>query len=303
MKDAHVEAVRKMQSYIDEHLKEPITQGQLARAAGYSPWHSSKMFKELTQKTPFEYIRLLRLSEAARVIRDDEVKVLDVALDFVFDSHEGFTRAFSKTFGISPKKYMKETPPIGLFTAYPAVASYKAYQEGVEVMDKETAVIFSQVVEKPVRKLILKRGVEATEYFAYCEEVSCDVWGTLSSIKEAYGEPLGLWLPISLRPSGTSEYVQGVEVPVDYEGLVPDGFDCIDLPATRFMVFQGQPFEDEQFGEAIAAHRKAVEAYDPSIYGFKWKEDGMKFQMEPWGYRGYIEGQELTSDSGGSAPE
>jgi AraC-like DNA-binding protein len=47
----------------------------------------------LTGKTPFEYIRALRLSRAAVKLRDEDVKIIDVALDFVFDSHEGFTRA------------------------------------------------------------------------------------------------------------------------------------------------------------------------------------------------------------------
>lgn len=293
MKDAHVEAVRQMQQYIEEHLKEPVTMVQLARASGYSPWHSARIFKELTGKAPFDYIRRLRLSEAARVLRDDDVKVLDVALDFVFDSHEGFTRAFSKAFGISPKKYMQQKPPIGLFTAYPVVASYKTYQEGAGDMDKETAFVFSQVVEKPARKMILLRGIEATEYFAYCEEVGCEVWGTLCSVKEALGEPMGLWLSQGLKPEGTSTYVQGVEVPWNYEGTVPEGYDLIDLPPTRMMVFQGEPYDDEIFMEAIGSLKKAIKKFDPAIYGFKWKEDGLKFQLEPQGYRGYIEGREI----------
>ena len=293
MNETQVEAVRRMQQYIEEHLKEPITLARLSEVAGYSQWHSAKIFKELTDKSPFEYIRLLRLSEAARVIRDGEVKVLDVALDFVFDSHEGFTRAFSKTFGISPKKYMKQTPPIGLFTAYPVVASYKAFQEGARDMSKETAVVFSQVIEKPARKMILKRGVEAKEYFAYCEEVGCDVWGTLCSVKEALGEPMGIWLSGALRPAGTSEYIQGVEVPLDYSKEIPEGYEIVELPQTRFMVFQGEPYDDEVFEAEIFALRKAVEKYNPVTYGFKWKEHGMKFQLEPKGYRGYIEGREI----------
>ncbi len=295
MSNDQVTAVRKMQQYIAEHLKEPITLLALARQAGYSPWYSARIFKTLTGKTPFEYIRLMRLSEAALFIRDKESRVLDVALDFVFDSQEGFTRAFSRTFGITPKRYMTEKPPISLFMAYPAVASYKAYLEGEIAVDKETSMIFTQVVEKPRRKMILKRGIKAEEYFAYCEEVGCDIWGTLTSIKEALGEPMGLWLPERMRPDGTSTYVQGVEVAEDYAGIVPEGYDLIDMPAAKIMVFQGEPYDDEIFIEAIAALRKAIEKYDPRIYGFKWKEDGIQFQLEPQGYRGYIEGKEVEA--------
>jgi len=92
-----------MQDYIEEHLTDPITLHMLANAAGYSPWHSARLFKELTGKAPFDYIRALRLSQAAVRLRDEDVKVVDVAFDFVFDSHEGFTRAFSREFGMTPK--------------------------------------------------------------------------------------------------------------------------------------------------------------------------------------------------------
>ncbi|HSN59199.1 MAG TPA: AraC family transcriptional regulator, partial [Clostridiaceae bacterium] len=84
-----IKAVQRMQDYIEEHLNSSITLSDLARAAGYSQWHSSRLFKELTDKTPFEYIRELRLSRAALVLRDGNMKVADVAFDFVFDSHEG----------------------------------------------------------------------------------------------------------------------------------------------------------------------------------------------------------------------
>ncbi len=98
-----INAVQHMQDYIDENLNRPITLRDLAKAAGYSQWHSARIFKELTGKSPFEYLRTLRLSKAAVLLRDKQPKVVDVAFDFVFDSHEGFTRAFVKQFGVSPK--------------------------------------------------------------------------------------------------------------------------------------------------------------------------------------------------------
>src|SRR5689334_5416168 len=85
-----VKAVQRMQVYIEEHLTESITLKMLAKAAGYSPWHAERIFKELIHKNPFNYIRALRLSRAAVKLRDEKIRVIDVALDFVFDSHEGF---------------------------------------------------------------------------------------------------------------------------------------------------------------------------------------------------------------------
>ncbi|AUS96042.1 AraC family transcriptional regulator [Clostridium thermosuccinogenes] len=299
-----INAVQRMQDYIDEHITDPISLHMLAKAAGYSPWHSARIFKELTGKTPFAYIRELRLSRAAIKLRDDNVKIIDVALDFVFDSHEGFTRAFSKQFGMTPQDYCKNKPPLKLFMPRRICDYYLMLQKGVNKMTKNnnTNTVFVQVIERPARKLILKRGVKATHYFEYCEEVGCDVWSMLCSIKEAIYEPIGMWLPENLRKPGTSIYAQGVEVPEDYSGEVPEGFEIIDLPPCKMMVFQGQPYEDDKFQEAIGDLWEAMKNYNPEIYGFRWAdEDGPRFQLAPMGYRGYIEARpvrQLNTKSG-----
>ncbi len=288
-----INAVQRMQHYIEEHIAEPITLYMLANAAGYSPWHSGRIFKELTGKTPFEYIRALRLSRAAIKMRDQEVKIIDVALDFVFDSHEGFTRAFSKQFGMTPQSYCKNTPPIKLFMPSPVRGYYLMLQKGEDNMSEKSSAktVFVQVIDRPARKMLLKRGIKAEHYFEYCEEVGCEVWGILSSIKEAVYEPIGMWLPENLRTHGTSVYAQGVEVSVDYSGQIPEGFELIDLQPCKMMVFQGQPYEDdEKFEGEIDEVREAMKNYKPETYGFRWAdEDGPKFQLIPMGYRGYIE--------------
>lgn len=281
-----------MQDFIEQHITEPITLYMLAQAAGYSPWHSARIFKELTDKTPFEYIRTLRLSRAAVKLRDEDTKVLDVALDFVFDSHEGFTRAFSRQFGMSPRYYSKNTPPVKLFMPTRIRDYYLMLQKGEENMSEKPTVntVFIQVVDRPARKLILKRGIKATGYWEYCEEVGCDWWGILTSIKDALYEPIGMWLPENLRKTGTSLYAQGVEMPADYSGEVPEGFELINLRPCKMMVFQGPPFDDENFQEAIGELWEVMKTYSPELYGFAWAdEDGPRFQLAPEGYRGYIE--------------
>ena len=97
-----IKAVERMQDHIDRHLRETITLEDLARAARYSPYHAARVFKELVGKSPFEYIRALRISAAAKVLAEEQIRVIDVAFDFVFDSHEGFTRAFARQIGMSP---------------------------------------------------------------------------------------------------------------------------------------------------------------------------------------------------------
>jgi AraC-like DNA-binding protein len=292
-----------MQDYVEQHATEPITLRMLARAGGYSPWHSSRIFKELTGKTPFDYIRAVRLSRAAVRLRDGDVKVIDVALDFVFDSHEGFTRAFSRQFGMSPRYYSKNRPPLKLFMPARIRDHCLKMKEGEGIMAERpgTNTVFVQVVDRPERKLILRRGVRATGYFEYCEEVGCDeVWDVLTGIKEALYEPIGMWLPESLRRPDTSVYAQGVEMPAGYAGEVPEGFELMDLPPCKMMVFQGQPYDDEEFEQAIGNLWEVMKDYDPGLYGFAWAdEDGPRFQLAPMGYRGYIEARPVRQLNAG----
>ena len=288
-------AVRKLQSYIDAHIQEPITLYELAQIAGYSPTHCAHLFKQYTGRAPFEYIRSVRLTKAALLLRDEPCRVVDVAFDFVFDSHEGFTRAFSRAFGISPHRYRQTSPPIALFMPFLAHGPIRE-QEGGFNMPERVQTVFVQVVERPERKLLLRRGTKASEYFAYCEEVGCDVYALLSSVKEALYEPVGLWLPKKHTPEGTSTYVQGVELPMSYDKKIPEGYEMITLPPCKMMVFQGEPFEDDDFVQAITEVENAIDAYNPEPYGFKWADDDApRFQLAPLGYRGYMEARPVRS--------
>lgn len=285
-------AVQRMQEYIDEHLCEKISLKQLADTAGYSSWHAARIFKENTGRTPFDYIRSVRLTKAALVLRDEEPRIIDVALDFVFDSHEGFTRAFAKEFGISPVRYRRAVPPIPLFMPGKVFDVYRAIQKGGRKMSEknETKAVFVQVVERPARKVLLKRGIKAEDYFQYCEEVGCEIWPMLTSVKEALYEPIGMWLPRHLIKEGTSRYVQGVELPTDYSKDVPEGYDLIELPPCLMMIFQGEPYDDVDFMDAIGEIWHHIERFDPTLYGYKWDpEAAPRFQLAPMGYRGYIE--------------
>jgi hypothetical protein len=156
--------------------------------------------------------------------------------------------------------------------------------------ENNTKVIFVQVIERPARKVLLKRGVKAEDYFDYCEEVGCEVWACLTSVKEALYEPIGMWLPKHLISPGTSKYVQGVEVPTDYSNTIPDGFELIELPPCTMMTFQSEPYNDDDFQEEITAVWKHIEKFSPSVYGYDWDvEAAPRFQLIPLGYRGYIE--------------
>ena len=283
--DEHIEAVQKMQDYIEANLDTNITMADLANVSKYSPWYSYRLFVDLLHMTPAVYIRRLRLSKSALRLRDEKVKIIDVAFDYGFESVDGYQRAFYKEFGCNPYEYSMRPTPIYLFKPYGI-----KYANGKESKKmSEVKNVFVQVIEKPERKVIIKRGKEATEYFKYCEEVGCDVWGLLCSMKSICGEPVCLWLPKKHIKTGTSEYVQGVEVATDYYGEIPEGFDVIELPKCKYIMFQGEPFEEENYGEAIQQVWDAIKKYNPQMIGYDWDNSNPRIQLEPIGTRGYIE--------------
>lgn len=279
-------AVQRMQEYIEEHLDEDINLAQLSQASLYSPWHSYRIFREHTGLTVAEYIRRLRLSKSAVRLKDGENRVTDIAFSLGFGSVDGYQRAFKREFGCNPAEYAKTKIPISLFVPY-GVKFRHLRKEPNEMENLQS--VFIQVIHKPERKVIIKRGEKADEYFSYCGEVGCDVWGLLMSMDSLCGEPVCLWLPQQYKKPNTSTYVQGVEVDTAYDGIIPDGFDVITLPEADYLMFQGEPFKEENYSDAINALQHAIDKYDPAVIGYKWDDSNPRIQLEPKGERGYIE--------------
>ena len=271
-----LDAVERMQRHIASHIDDEITTQDLSRAAGYSPWHSARIFKEFLGKTPFEYIRALRLTIAAKELRDSDMKIVNVALNGGFDSHDGFTRAFAKQFAITPKKYQNEKPPLNYFTYYP-VRDYYLYIEKKDEndMNKEfSTTVMVQALERPARKLIILRSKEASDYFSFCEEMGCDWEGLLNSVSEKIDNAAILELPKSLSKAKTSSCAAGVEVPMDFSKPLPDGYEILDLEPCTMLYFNGAPFEkEEDFGKAIGVVFEAIATYRPQRYGYMFADE------------------------------
>ena len=285
-------AVQRMQDYIEAHLETDITLAELSAVSLFSPWHSYRLFKELLGVTPAEYIRRLRLSRSAMRLKEEQCPVTEAAFACGFGSVDGYTRAFYREFGCRPGDYLKRPMPIALFI--PFGVKFRELRKDVFDMEmKNLQSVFVQVIRKPKRGAIIKRGIKAEDYFEYCAEVSCEVWGILKSMDSLCGEPVCLWLPEAYKKPGTSTYVQGVEVEADYRGEIPEGFDLIALPAAEYLAVQGEPFKEEDYSQAILAVQYAIDHYDPSVIGYEWDEDSPRIQLEPRGERGYIELREI----------
>ena len=279
-------AVQRMQDFIRENLTKKITLADLAKVSYFSPWHSYRLFKQHTGLAPADYIRKLRLTESAKRLKNEGCKVIDAAYDCGFDSVDGYQRAFHREFSCNPAEYANNPVPIQFFIPY-GVKFRELRKEPIDMENVQN--VFIQLVHKPERKVIIKRGKTAKGYWTYCNEVGCDVWGILVSMDSLCGEPVCLFLTEQYIEPDTSIYVQGVEVSVNYDGVVPEGFDIITLPEADYLMFQGEPYKEEDYVKAITNVQEAIKKYDPSVIGYQWDNSNPCIQLEPRGERGYIE--------------
>ena len=91
--------------HVEEHLDEPLPLAELAAIAGFSPHHFHRIFQHVTGEAPKEYLRRLRLERAVYRLKVSPDNVLQIALEAGFTTHETFTRAFTRRFGINPSEF------------------------------------------------------------------------------------------------------------------------------------------------------------------------------------------------------
>lgn len=99
--------IRDLLSWLETHLDQPLSLDNVAAKAGYSKWHLQRMFKDVTGNAIGAYIRARRLSKAAVALRLTSRPILDIALQYRFDSQQTFTRAFKKQFTQTPALYRR----------------------------------------------------------------------------------------------------------------------------------------------------------------------------------------------------
>ncbi|MFU0866656.1 MDR efflux pump AcrAB transcriptional activator RobA [Kluyvera ascorbata] len=99
--------IRDLLVWLEGHLDQPLSLDNVAAKAGYSKWHLQRMFKDVTGHAIGAYIRARRLSKSAVALRLTARPILDIALQYRFDSQQTFTRAFKKQFSLTPALYRR----------------------------------------------------------------------------------------------------------------------------------------------------------------------------------------------------
>lgn len=103
----YTKEIKKAMNYIENNLKKEIRTEDIADSAGFSKYHFQRVFKRETGLNLYVYIQKRRLAEASSLLRNTNVRILDIAVYLCFESQEAFTRAFKKVYGLPPGQYRK----------------------------------------------------------------------------------------------------------------------------------------------------------------------------------------------------
>lgn len=103
----YVQAVGRSIEFIEAHLGEPLDLDSVCREAHLSKFYFSRIFQAMVGETVFDYIRKRRLAEIAGHLIRTEKPMVDLALDYGYDSQQSMTKAFRKQFGVTPGAYRR----------------------------------------------------------------------------------------------------------------------------------------------------------------------------------------------------
>lgn len=99
--------VEKVERHLHANVDKEISVEEMARIAGYSRYHFTRLFEEHAGASPAAYLNKLRLKRATGLLRTNRLSVKEVAYRTGFSDVNYFCKAFRKNFGVSPGEFRK----------------------------------------------------------------------------------------------------------------------------------------------------------------------------------------------------
>ncbi|MEO1303136.1 MAG: DNA-binding response regulator [Myxococcota bacterium] len=99
--------VKRAIAFMEDHITENISTGQLAEMAGISRDHFVRVFRESTRETPHHFLVRRRIARACRILETTDLRITEVARQCGYESLTYFTTLFRKKVGVSPAAYRR----------------------------------------------------------------------------------------------------------------------------------------------------------------------------------------------------
>ncbi len=220
--------------YIEENLTEKINYNEVAKIAMCSEYHFNRMFSFLSGVNLSEYVRRRRLTLAGLDLKNQDIKIIDVAVKYGYSSADAFSRAFSALHGVLPSEVKNENVSI---KAFPKM-TFKLTIEGVEEMNY-------RIVEKEAFKIvgfgkrvkIVFNGVNP-EIAEMYKLLTPEIIMKLKSISNI--EPKGMISASTNFSEGRMEEKGELDhyIGVATSDLNIEGFDVLDVENNTWAVFE-----------------------------------------------------------------
>ena len=267
-----------------------MTLSALAEKFGYSEFHLSRKFREVSGMSFRDYLRYRRLAFALKDVRDTEKGLLEIAMDYGFSSNEAFTRAFREAYGVTPSRYRANPVPVVLRTQ---LHPFDCYLLGIggTGMAQTTQDVKIYFVTIPAHKFLHIRNYESIGYWDFWQKQAqipgqdCEtICGLLESIPGKLDDlggseadsGSGQLMAFINEPTGricswgiplAESY--GARLSADYSGPVPEQMLLMDVPEGEYIVFEHGPFDFETQNQAVEAKiEEAMKNFDYSAAGY-----------------------------------
>ena len=220
-------------NYIEDHLTEEINYDKVAKEAACSSFYFQRIFGILCEISLGEYIRNRRLTLAGNELNASDIKVIDIALKYGYESPESFARAFSKFHGITPSEAKKNGSKLKSFSRL----SVKITLSGGSMMDYK-------IVEKGAFDIIEKVEAHSIENDVNAKSIP-DFWiksyndGTVKTLLESTTDRafiFGVCYGNHSDSAKTFDYSIGAAY--NKNATVPEGFRRNTIPARMWAVFE-----------------------------------------------------------------
>lgn len=248
------EQIQKTIDFIEEHLDGEISIEELSKTAALSPFYYQRLFRRLVKKPVAEYIRLRRMAKATELLKQKNRRILDVAVELGFSSHEHFTRTFKDTFGMTPEAYRKNPMPLNRMTKPELLLHYTLVDEDVPLITNGIVLeVSKRQLTQPVCFIGLEKKMPAQFVEGLGTESGVDplntLWDDFHSKKaaeltpRAASEEIGIAHPCS--DTGYFVYFAGTRTDTM---IVSTGYASWELPPGKYVVCT---FEAENFDALV----------------------------------------------------